>query len=68
VLKRDFSSTLPNIPRIFLYHSKDDEVVPVTHVRYYADDLPKATVREFDHRGHLFGRGLPELAEDIKNL
>jgi predicted alpha/beta hydrolase family esterase len=68
VLKRDFSSKLPAIPHIFLYHSKDDEVVPVTHARYYAEELPKATVREFDHRGHLFGKGLPELVDDIKRL
>jgi predicted alpha/beta hydrolase family esterase len=68
VLKRNFSSKLPPIDRIFLYHSRDDEVVPVTHLRYFAEQLPKATIREFDHRGHLFGRGLPELVEDIKGL
>lgn len=68
VLDKDFSSKLPHIPQIFLYHSKDDEVVPVTHLRYYAEELPKARVREFDSRGHLFGKGLPELVEDIKSL
>ena len=68
VLKRNFSSKLPAINKIFLYHSRDDEVVPVTHLRYYAEELPKATVREFAHRGHLFGKGLPELVEDIKGL
>jgi predicted alpha/beta hydrolase family esterase len=68
VLKRNFTSKLPPIERIFLYHSRDDEVVPVSHVRYYAEELPNATVREFEHRGHLFGKGLPELIEDIKGL
>ncbi|HMG88486.1 MAG TPA: alpha/beta fold hydrolase [Chryseolinea sp.] len=68
VLKRNFSSKLPSMGRIFLYHSSDDEVVPISHVRYFANELPKATVREFEHRGHLFGRGLPELVEDIKGL
>ena len=68
VLKRNFASNLPPIKKIFLYHSRDDEVVPVSHVRYYAEDLPKASVREFEHRGHLFGKGLPELVEDIKGL
>jgi len=68
VLRRDFSSKLPPIPRIFLYHSKDDEVVPITHARFFAEDIPTAHVREFDHRGHLFGHGLPELIEDIKGL
>ena len=68
VLKRNFSSKLPPIRKIYLYHSRDDEVVPVSHVRYFADELPEATVREFDYRGHLFGRGLPELVDDIKGL
>jgi predicted alpha/beta hydrolase family esterase len=68
VLKRNFYSKLPPIGGIFLYHSSDDEVVPISHVRYFANELPNATVREFEHRGHLFGRGLPELVEDIKRL
>jgi uncharacterized protein len=68
VLKRNFSSKLPSIGRLFLYHSSDDEVVPISHVRCFARELPKAVVREFEHRGHLFGRGLPELVEDIKGL
>ena len=67
-LKRNFPSKLPPIGRLFFYHSTDDEVVPISHVRYFAEDLPNAVVREFDHRGHLFGRGLPELVEDIKGL
>jgi predicted alpha/beta hydrolase family esterase len=68
VLKSNFSSKLPPIRRIFLYHSSDDEVVPISHVRYFANELPNATVREFENRGHLFGRGLPELVEDLKRL
>lgn len=67
-LKRNFSSKLPSIGRTFLYHSRDDEVVPVEHLHHYAKELPKATVREFAHRGHLFGKGIPELVEDIKGL
>lgn len=68
VLKRNFASKLQQIENIFLYHSRDDEVVPITHLRYFAEQLTNATVREFDNRGHLFGRGLPELVEDIKGL
>ena len=68
VLRENFSSKLPGIPSVYLYHSKDDEVVPVTHLRYYAAELPTAKVREIESRGHLFGRGLPELVEDITSL
>lgn len=68
ILHKDFSLKIAHIPQVFLYHSKDDEVVPVTHLRYFAEKLPKARVREFDNRGHLFGKGFPELVDDIKNL
>ena len=67
-LKSNFASRLPSIDNIFLYHSRDDEVVSVSHVRYYAEELPGATVRVFERRGHLFGKGLPELVDDIKSL
>lgn len=68
MLNKNFSAKLRDIPNIFLYHSKDDEVVPVTHLYYYAEELPNAITREFNNRGHLFGRGFPELVEDIKKL
>ena len=68
VLRQDFSSKLPRIPRIFLYHSRNDEVVPFNHLASYADKLPNAIVREFDSRRHLFSTGLPELVDDIKDL
>jgi len=68
VLKHDFATHLHSVPRIFLYHSKDDEVVALPHVRYYSHQLPGATVHEINHRGHLYSKGLPELITDIKNL
>jgi predicted alpha/beta hydrolase family esterase len=67
-LQEDFSSRLPGVSRIFLYHSLNDEVVPVSHLRFYAEKLPNATVRESGNRRHLFSKGLPQLIEDIKNL
>lgn len=68
VLHDNFSSNLPDIRRVFLYHSQNDEVVPVEHLSYYAGHLPYATIRTFSEGGHLFSNGLPELVEDIKNL
>jgi uncharacterized protein len=67
-LNKNFSERLPDIPNIFLYHSNDDEVVPITHLHYYAEELPYAITRELSNRGHLFGKGFPELVEDIKKL
>lgn len=67
-LEDNFPNKLPPIPKIYFYHSKDDEVVPVSHLWSFASIMPDATIREFDHRGHLFGQGLPELVDDIKSI
>jgi uncharacterized protein len=61
----DFASKIPKEMAVFLYHSRDDEVVPFAHAALYAQKLPHATVREFDGRGHQFGYDLSEVARDI---
>jgi uncharacterized protein len=52
-------------PLIF-YQSRDDEVVPFAHLALYAAKLPRATIREFDGRGHQFKNDLSAVAADIK--
>lgn len=66
-LREDFATKLPTIPRIFFYHSRDDEWVPFAHLALYAEKLPQATIREFDGRGHQFKNDLSEVVADIKN-
>lgn len=67
-LREDFPATLPQETPIYLYHSRDDEVVPFAHLALYAERLPRATIREFDACGHQFGDDLSEVAEDIGRL
>jgi predicted alpha/beta hydrolase family esterase len=67
-LHEGFASELPKGVPIFLYHSRDDEVVPFAHLAIYAEKIPQATVREFDGRGHQFNNDLSEVAADIKSL
>ena len=67
-LSEDFPATLPEDVPIFLYHGRDDEVVPFAHLAQYAGRLPHATVRGVDDRGHQFGDDLSEVAEDIAGL
>ncbi len=67
-LQRDFASKLPEGLPIFFYHSRDDEWVPFAHLALYAEKLPRATIREFDGRGHQFGDDLSEVARDIEGL
>ena len=67
-LPKGFAARLPKGASLFLYHSRDDEVVPFAHLALYAEQLPQATVREFDGRGHQFNNDLSEVATDITNL
>jgi predicted alpha/beta hydrolase family esterase len=64
-LPNDVATKLASIPRIFIYHSRDDEIVPFAHLALYAAKLPQATIREVDGRGHQLGNDLADVAEDI---
>ncbi len=55
-------------PKIFLYHSKDDKVVPFADLVNYQKALPDATTRIFEDKGHFSLVEFPELVEDIKSL
>ena len=67
-LQEDFASQLLHGLTVFLYHSRDDETVPFAHLALYAEKLPRATVKEFDGRGHQFDDDLSEVARDIGRL
>jgi len=64
----DWQADLPAALPVFLYHSRDDSVVPFAHLAQFAEKFPQATLREFDGRGHQFNHDLSEVAEDIKGL
>jgi predicted alpha/beta hydrolase family esterase len=67
-LLEDFPAKLARIPRIHIYHSSDDEIVPFEHARLYKEKLPWAILRSLDNRGHAFGSDIPELLDDIRSL
>jgi uncharacterized protein len=67
VLRDGFGAKLPKTTRVFLYHSRDDDVVPFAHLALYARALPQATVRELDGYKHMFKKRCRELIEDIRN-
>jgi predicted alpha/beta hydrolase family esterase len=67
-LAENFASKLPSGASIFLYHSRDDEVVPFEHLTLYAKKMPQATIRALDKGGHQFNNDLPEVVADIKRL
>jgi len=53
---------------VFLYHGRDDETVPFSHLALYAKALPHAIIRPLDGRGHQFDNDLSEVAADMKRL
>jgi predicted alpha/beta hydrolase family esterase len=63
-----FHRHLQYIPHIFFYHSKDDAVVPVSHLWHFAVALPEAKIRQSDHEGHLYVNGIPALIDDINSI
>jgi hypothetical protein len=66
-LPDNIAEKLAFIPRIFLYHSRDDAVVPFAHLALHGARLPQATVRAVDGRGHQFGNDLTDVAKDIRS-
>ncbi len=54
--------------KIYLYHSKDDPVVPFADLDKYKKKLKKSMGREFNDRGHFNQEEFPELIQDIKNV
>jgi serine hydrolase len=56
-LREDFAAKLPRGAPVFLYHGRDDEIVPFAHLALYAEKLPQAAVRELDGRGHQLNGG-----------
>ncbi len=55
------------ISNVFLYHSKDDQVVPFGELEKYKKEIPLAKVFVFDNRGHINQQIFPELVENINN-
>ena len=67
-LRENFASELPEGLPVFLYHGRDDEEVPFEHLALYEANIPRATVRASDGRGHQFGNDLSEVARDIREI
>jgi uncharacterized protein len=67
-LQENFASKFPKDLPVFFYHSRDDEVVPFEHLALYKERFPRATIHEFDGRGHQFNDDLSEVARDINGL
>lgn len=66
-LQQDFAVKLPTNAPLFIYHSREDEIVGPEHAAEYARKLPNAVVR-YVPGGHQVGDDLTQVAADIKAL
>ncbi len=62
----DFNIVIKQAKKIFLYHSKNDPVVPFYDFEIYKEKLPTARCFVFDTEGHFNGESVPGLVELIK--
>ncbi|WP_308993448.1 alpha/beta hydrolase [Mariniflexile litorale] len=65
-LRENFEHELGEIEKVYLYHCKEDSIVPFKHLNFYKKAFPNAIVRVLDGTDHVFSNGLPELVSDIK--
>ncbi len=52
--------------KVFLYQSKDDDIVPLGNIKKYKEKIPNAVEYVFEDRGHFNQESFPELVENIK--
>ena len=55
------------VDKVFLYHSKDDDIVPFNNLEKYKKELPDAKVEIFEDRGHFVVEEFPEIIINIRS-
>jgi uncharacterized protein len=68
ILVKDLSGLAKQGGEIYLYHSKDDVVVPFSNFERFSRELRGSTNRIFADQGHFNREEFPEIVEDIRNL
>ena len=67
-LPPDAADRLAAGPPVFMYHCRDDEVVPFAHLGLFAKILPAVTTRALDTGGHQGATDLAPIVADIRRL
>jgi len=67
-LKSDLKNFEKQGGEIYLFQSKDDEIVPYVDIELYHEKLPNAHLMVFDDRGHFHTEEFPEIVDVIRNL
>lgn len=56
------------VKKIYLFHSKDDSIVPYAHAENYKKALPEAELVTFTDKNHFLLENFPELLEKIRKI
>jgi predicted alpha/beta hydrolase family esterase len=67
-LLTDLVANLPQRTPLFLYHCRDDDIVPYEHLTLYEKLLSHATTHPLGTGGHQFNNDLSPVAQDIRSL
>lgn len=51
---------------VFIFHSKDDPIVPYAHALKYAEALPNAKLVSFEDKNHFILEEFPEIVDSIR--
>ena len=62
---RALADLLPDGAPLNLYHGRDDETVPFSHLGMFAQALPRAKIHRLQGRDHQLNDDLSELARDM---
>ena len=54
--------------KLFIYQSRDDDVVQFADFGKYKKALPNANFREFKNKGHFRQKNFPEIAREIRKV
>lgn len=67
-LKKDLSLLQNQSEKLFIYQSRDDDVVPFVDFEKYKKALPDANFREFKNKGHFSQKNFPEIIKEIRKV
>jgi hypothetical protein len=67
IAEQNFAGLQGEIQQVHLWHSNDDEIVPITHSEQFLQMYPTAQLHRFTDRGHFLTESFPELEATIKS-
>jgi predicted alpha/beta hydrolase family esterase len=68
IIDKTLQKLKDQVKNIFLYHSKDDLIVPYTHSEKFKEVLPDSKLTLLEDKFHFNDNDFPQLTEDIKSI